>query len=78
MPIGPRSVWNTGQRVAGREAIGLERDAEVQLAVRADEPVRGDDVRRVVDRAARGVARLLEPVDHVHPVRRGHVDDGAT
>jgi len=54
------------QRIAWREPIGLERDAEVQLAVCADEPVGGDDVRRVVDRAFGRVARFLEPVDHVH------------
>ena len=74
MPIGPRSVSNTGTRVAGREPVGLERDAEVELAVGADEPIGRDDVRRVVDRVGAGVAGLLEPVDHMDAVRRGHVD----
>ena len=61
-----------GKRVTGREAIRLERDAEVELPVRPDHPVGRDDVHRVEDRARD--AALFEPVDHVEAVRRGHVD----
>ena len=61
-----------GERVTGREAIGLERDTEMELSVRPDHPVGRDDVHRVEDRVR--VAALFEPVDHVEAVRRGHVD----
>ena len=77
MPIGPEGGVEHRERVARREPVGLERNPEVELPVGSDQPIGRDEVRGVEDRGRAGVVRLLEPVDHVETVRRGHVDHDA-